>query len=212
MKDFYNRPTKSLGSYTISGDGGGYTIEVRSPSKSWWGRRIRSEYFEIPGWNGFSEFREGLEQILSSHLDEKEDLSLHITPSPPWLEIVLAFASTTVATTLITKISEDIYYHFKGKLLKAHDKKETEREILVERLERLKAGKITEDTEQGKLQLSIRIDIGSTTHLDGSFQADNYSDAVDAIRSLPQVLADAEKSQVYEYNVLKKQWIPRNKS
>jgi hypothetical protein len=169
---------------------------------------------------GLKEFRRGLEEALSSSMIVEDADARHMTTPFPWLDVLLFFASTTVATTMLNKIGEDVYNYFKGKVVKSigdgsKDGKHDKQEILVERLEVLKAG-ITPTDELARSILSLRgkassdsgnqppeyyinfridIEIGEILQLKGKVKTDDYEVVIDAIKGLPQMLTSSEPQQ-----------------
>jgi hypothetical protein len=66
------------------------------------------------------EFLVNLETFLSPHMPlrywDASRATLHSPLAVSWIELVFIFTSTTVATAILTKISEDVYDFFKDRL------------------------------------------------------------------------------------------------
>jgi len=132
-----------------------------------------------PGyWKPFPEFRESVEDVLSRSLLQRDGgPALHMTTPYPWLDIVLVFISTTTATAVLSKLSEDIYEHFKGKLL----------------------GRRHHDEISPPMRLTVEIKMKKTFLVKGEMSCSQYDDAVQALASLSQMFADAKATKAREF-------------
>jgi len=153
-----------------------------------------------PGlWGGFFEFRDELEGTLSTSLTRESAHSLHATTLYPWLEVILIFTSTTVATTFITKIGGDIYEHFKTKIINKSTETLTERENLVKRLEKLKTQRDFPKEFLESFRLGIKIKVNKTLLIEGKCRCDSYESVIDALNSMPQMFTDALQDKKKEF-------------
>jgi hypothetical protein len=176
------------------------------------------------------EFIDELKIALSPTLTVKEDV-LHgkgaIDPLL-WFGLAFAFASTTIATSILSKIGEDIYNHFKGALLAKIDKKDQKkikklREVLEERdtmspEERLKALSIY---SKYLIEFSLTIRVNNIFTIHGHASADSYDTLIQSLKSLASIIDQVGKEEEqnpqkihfsYEYNISTRKWIPAKHS
>lgn len=128
------------------------------------------------GYSSFWEFEQELEELLSSSLQKEEAMSLHSMTIYPWLTLTLIFASTTIAATIITKMSEDLYNRFKERIVRGHGKKTKD-----------------QDLPWGPTQMRITIDIHiqGQSLASGKIECPEYKTAIDALSTLSRLLVDS---------------------
>jgi hypothetical protein len=172
------------------------------------------------------EFIDELKIALSPTIEVREDV-LHgkgaIDPFL-WFGLAFTFASTAIATSILSKLGEDVYNHYKGKLLSRIEKTGLhERKKLKEILESQDTVTSEEYLEallpnsKYLVELSLTIRSGNTFMIHGNASTESYETLVESMRSLASILDQVNKEMqqepkkfhfCYEYDISTKKWVP----
>jgi len=142
-----------------------------------------------------------LESEVASELGRVMSSALQVEQEPgefagstlfiPWLEIALVFASTTIATSVLSKIGEDLYNHFKGKVVKTFDEARAKRSREVS--DEIETDGLPEFMSKASSErFIIKIEIGEML-ISGTVTSKNSKILFEALKSAQKMITDASQ-------------------
>lgn len=169
------------------------------------------------------EFLGELDQLLTSSLKRQPEQSGSIQggflPVPPWVEITLLFTATTIATSILNKLGEDLYNKLKSKF--SGNKTDIGANQNKYNLDDIGHFKHFHDSDIIKLTLNIGVD---GLIVEGYCALENYDMLIDIFRTAHQMIDDAQErgkkekdmflqlgdvvpGYSYAYNSAEKKWV-----